>query len=158
MKAVNGFLLGSVLLAVFFAGIRVGKGRGMMAEKSVCRADTVVRRDTIVEVIEKPVDRYIVRHDTVCVYIHDSVEVPVYLPIERREYRTDRYHAVIEGYHPELISLATYPETKYITRTESRTVARGKRFGIGIQAGYGISKQGFTPYIGIGMQYRLIAF
>lgn len=33
-----------------------------------------------------------------------------------------------------------------------------KRFGIGINAGYGITTQGLAPYIGFGLNYNLIEF
>ena len=33
-----------------------------------------------------------------------------------------------------------------------------KRFGLGIQGGYGIGGYGLTPYIGIGLSYNIINF
>lgn len=33
-----------------------------------------------------------------------------------------------------------------------------KKFGIGIHIGYGISKYGFNPYIGVGLNYNLFSF
>lgn len=158
MKTPDHIFFGLILVSIFFIGFWAGEKGIKETEKIVYRIDTIVRWDTVKEVVEKPVCRYIVRYDTTFVYVYDSIEVPVYIPIERKEYRTERYHAVIEGYHPELISLTTYPETKYITRTETHTITKRKRLGIGIQAGYGITKQGFSPYVGIGVQYNLFSF
>ena len=33
-----------------------------------------------------------------------------------------------------------------------------KRFGLGVNAGYGISKSGLSPYIGLGINYNLLSF
>lgn len=33
-----------------------------------------------------------------------------------------------------------------------------KKFGLGVNAGYGISKSGLSPYIGLGINYNLLSF
>jgi len=120
--------------------------------------DTIVIRDTIR--YEKPVERisYIVRTDTILLYLPaDTVQVMVEVPIEQKEYSTEDFRAVIEGFRPSLLSMEVYPKNQFITRTEIRTITKNPRWGIGIQAGYGFGEK-MTPYIGIGVQYNLLTF
>ena len=50
------------------------------------------------------------------------------------------------------------PYTK-IGEIESITFdKKPKYFGIGFNAGYGISKNGLSPYIGVGINYNLLKF
>lgn len=121
--------------------------------------DTVTVVDTLVREIPVPYPVEIVRVDT-C-YLPgtvDTVRIPVAVPIERKVYETNDYRAVVEGYRPELVSMDIYRQTQFVTRTTP--AAKPKRWGIGVQVGYGymptINKA--VPYIGIGLQYDLWTF
>lgn len=120
--------------------------------------DTVIVRDTLILTVPKPEKVYIARIDTVFVPRYDTITRTVTIPIERKEYRTEDYLAVVEGYLPELVSMTLYPQTRYITNTETRSVKKNPHFGVGIQAGYGYSNNGLAPYIGVGIQYNLFTF
>lgn len=121
--------------------------------------DTLIIRDTIRDTLLVPHKVYISRVDTVFLKsVSDTVYREVIVPIERKEYKTDNYFAVIEGYRPNLLQMEVFPETKYITRTDIKTIKKKPRFGVGVQAGYGYYGQGLSPYIGIGLQYNLITF
>ena len=89
--------------------------------------------------------------------LHDTVLV--HLPIEQRQYSDLRYTAWVSGYRPQLDSIRIYKTTEYITK-EIKTVAKPKRWGIGLQAGYGVSLhngQVFpAPYVGVGLSYSII--
>lgn len=84
----------------------------------------------------------------------DSLRVPVVVPIERRVYVTADYRAEVEGCRPRLVSMELYRQTQVVTETP---VARPRRWGIGIQAGYGLAPRTghFEPYIGVGIQYSI---
>lgn len=121
--------------------------------------DTVVVRDTVRDTLLIPRKVYIARVDTVFLQAAgDTVRVPVLAPMERKEYRTDDYHAIVEGFRPSLVSMAVYPETRYVTRTETRTLTKRPRFGVGVQAGVGYNGERFGPYVGIGIQYNIFTF
>ena len=89
--------------------------------------------------------------------LHDTVFV--HLPIEQRQYSDPRYTAWVSGYRPQLDSIHIYQRTEYITK-EIKTATKPKRWGIGLQAGYGVSlhdNQVFpAPYVGIGLSYSII--
>lgn len=89
--------------------------------------------------------------------VRDTITNTIILPIEQKTYKDSNYVAYVSGYMPKLDSISVYNriETKYIT-IENKYKA--KRWGLGIQAGYGLYKDGFTPYVGIGISYNLINF
>ena len=100
--------------------------------------------------------------------VADSVPAPadsvLYLPvvIEQKVYKDpdSTYRAVVSGpalseeYGPRLDSIQVFSRStiQYQTKT---VYAEPSRWSIGIQAGYGASKEGLTPYLGVGVQYRI---
>ena len=84
----------------------------------------------------------------------DSVSVQI--PITQRVYETDRYRAVVSGYQPSLDDLLIYQPSQVV-----RIKDKPKRWGIGVQVGYGMTVKGspqFAPYIGVGVSYNLFQF
>ena len=104
--------------------------------------DTLFVYDTIF--IEKPVIKKVEIIDTLrlpvpitdTLMLHDTVFV--HLPIEQRQYLDPRYTAWVSGYRPQLDSIHIYQRTEYITK-EIKMVTKPKRWGLGLQAGYGIA-------------------
>ena len=83
--------------------------------------------------------------------VHDTVYV--YLPQQEIVW-TDSFCSVYaHGINPVIDSVTHFLPTKTIIPKTSP-----KRWGIGIQAGYGASEDGLSPYIGIGVTYSLIRF
>ena len=124
------------------------------------RVDTVVVRDTVRDTVLVPVNRYLVRIDTVRVKIAgDTVYVEAEVPIHQRVYQTDDYRAVVEGFRPELVAMEVYRQTHYITKIETVPVPDRKRWGIGLHAGYGATVYGgrviMVPTVGVGVSYDL---
>ena len=97
--------------------------------------------------------------DTMLVAVTDTVTVgdTVYLslPRETKVYGDSTYTAQVSGYRPALDWIEVYPQTVLVT--EKVTNKDVKRWGIGVQAGYGITIYGNgvfpSPYIGIGLSY-----
>jgi hypothetical protein len=147
-------------LAVFYAGRNWAIKRDISGYAE--RVDTLVVRDTIVQ--EKPVYRTISQVRTeyvpVCdtIRIQDTLFVPV--PIETKVYEDSLYRAEVSGYLASLDRLEIYQQERIITQTIPVQVRERKRWGIGVQAGYGVSipngKPVLSPYIGIGVSYDLI--
>ena len=129
------------------------------------QVDTFFVYDTIF--VEKPVIKKVEIIDTLrlpvpitdTLMLHDTILV--YLPIEQRQYSDPRYTAWVSGYRPQLDSILIYQRTEYITK-EIKTVTKPKRWGIGLQAGYGVSLhkgQVFpAPYIGVGLSYSIFSW
>lgn len=144
---------------VFGIGFLVGRCTSHPQQLVTLHRDTVTVMDTIVR--EIPVPHVVTRVRVDTCYLPgmvDTVRVPVAVPIERKEYRTPEYCAVVEGYRPELVEMEVYRRTNTVTVTS--TLEKPNRWGVGIQVGYGLApKTGrLEPYIGIGVQYNLFLF
>ena len=146
------FILGACF-GFWLRGLRPAK-----PVEPVVQTDTLYLRDTIR--IDKPVPvpkPVYLPSDTVRLVsvLHDTVDVLV--PMEQKHYRDSLYDAWVSGYRANLDSLHVYPVTKVITTTLT-VREKTKRWGIGVQAGYGFGKGGATPYVGVGISYNLLTF
>jgi hypothetical protein len=149
-------LTAGCIFAAFAFGVNYGEKRAERNYKP--RVIVEHRRDTITRV--KPVyiaSTPIVRIDTLILRERDTIAVPV--PIERRVYADSNYRAVVSGWHPSLDSISVYPETRVITIERERVEKERSRWGLGIQAGAGLSANGAAvPYVGVGVQYNLFSW
>ena len=111
--------------------------------------------DTIIQPI--PVPQYIVDVGEVeipfpmdAIVEKDTIKDTVYIniPIQRKTYQTDDYRAVISGYRPNLDTMTIYHKREIIYE-------KSRRWGLGITAGYGLSKDGFSPCLSMGVFYRI---
>ena len=84
----------------------------------------------------------------------DSIAVEI--PITQKVYATEKYRATISGYQPSLDEILILQPTQIVS-----VKSKPKRWGVGVQVGYGISIKGepkFSPYIGLGISYNLLQF
>lgn len=144
------------------------RGCGRQTEIVKTRTDTVtlIRVDTVRYVDVRWRDRWQVRADTLpyavtgdTIIAGDTIYVPV--PILRHLFTDDTtYRAEISGYNVTLDKMEVFRRTVDRTVTIERTITPPpKRWGLGIQAGYGINTSGqVRPYIGIGISYNFIRF
>lgn len=162
MKTIDIILLAVALLVAAFLIGRCSAPQEAPEPHVVERVDTLYIRDTITR--EKPVYRtkYVSVTDSVRVVVRDTVVVS--LPREMSVYEDSLYRAEVSGIEPSLDRIEIYAPTRVVTRTETRDifVTSRKRYGIGIQVGYGV---GFyngivhtSPYIGVGMSYNILTF
>ena len=117
--------------------------------------DTLVLTDTIVKMQPKPYKVTII--DTI--YLPQQPQKPQkpqYDTLIRQEviYKDSTYMAVVGGIEPYLKSIEIYPKTIYVNNNTTTTIKVRSRFGLGVQAGYGLSRNGLQPYVGVGVQYN----
>ena len=149
-------LTAGCIFAAFAFGVNYGEKRAECGYKE--RVIVEYRTDTITRV--KPV--YIastpeIRIDTLILRERDTIAVPV--PIERCVYADSNYRAVVSGWHPSLDTISVYPETRIITIERERVEKGRSRWGLGLQAGAGLSANGAAvPYVGVGVQYNLFSW
>ena len=119
--------------------------------------DTLVLTDTIIKMQPKPYKVTII--DTI--YLPQQPQQPQQPQIDtliRQEviYKDSTYTAVVGGIEPYLKSIEIYPKTIYVNNNTTTTIKVRSRFGLGVQVGYGLSRNGLLPYVGVGVQYNLI--
>ena len=78
---------------------------------------------------------------------------------EYKEYQDSSYYAKVSGVAPRLDEIRIYPKTVYETQYIYRDVVhKPKRWGIGMSAGYGVGKHGFSPVLAVTVNYNLFQF
>lgn len=157
-----------LLLAIVLNSIlimRATREKTATADTTTC---VIVHNDTIPYLMpvarDSVVVRYVVkqlpinRRDTArnCQDMARNIQdtATVTIPITQKRYSDSTYTAWVSGYEAQLDSIEVYQRTQtiYNTVTERRKIPP---WGVGITACYGVGKGGLTPYIGIGVTYRL---
>lgn len=155
-------LIGAVATVGCLIAFLIGRWTSPETPVQMLQHDTlppIVCIDTVRDTLLVPKYVQVERFDT----IRDTVDgKPVYLPVPISSYLfTDdsTYRIDMEGYHVKARSIEVYPRT--ITQTVIERIevpGTPKRWGIGISAGGAITPHGIQPYIGVGINYQLIAF
>lgn len=160
-----GFLIGLILgalLANYF-----NPCRDLPTDK--VETVTVVVRDTIKVPIPTPIDKGVVKVEKVkpknkpvdeprneqndAPTIADDGEIEI--PIDRKEYVTEDYKAVVEGWRPSLVSMEVYPKTTTITNTVTKV--KTPRFSLVVGPGIGYDGKNFKPYLGVTAGFVLFS-
>lgn len=153
-----------LLLLAFCGGFGTAKHHFRDVTQMV---DTLVVEHWDTITISQPTEmvRYVIRYDTIrdstITFIVDtnSATPTAIIPIERTIYRDStenaKYEAFLSGYRAKLDSIYIECLNKETTITITGR-EKASRWGIGIQAGVGVSAQGLAaPYVGVGVQYRI---
>ena len=159
MRKPSIFLVIAVLLAVF-ASFWLGSSLTRKRyESALNRPDTVYVEKWVRDTIYQPKDSFIVRWQTAYLPVHDTTfvhdttavvdSVLVDVPISEKHYVSENYRATVRGYRADLVdiwikqreTIVTVPYRKHWTWT------------IGPQAGFGITPEGWRPYVGFGATF-----
>ena len=116
---------------------------------------TITRIDTFK--IDKPV--YIKEKvtDTFYIAVLDTLRIndTLYqtLPKTQKYYtESDKYDAWVSGYRPALDSINVFQ--KNVTETVTIRLPP-RKWGVAAIGGYGVGKNGLSPYVGVGLYYRI---
>lgn len=151
----------TVLLAVaFFLTIIWGAKNCTKTpeEKIIVKVDTLVIHDTIKVTQAITITKKVV--DSVYVPVRDTIRQndTLYVYLEREQIRWEDSLSVIyaSGVQPQIDSVFHFRETTVITKEIPVKVK--SHWGLGVQAGYGIGKGGFSPYVGVGVSYNILSW
>jgi outer membrane protein W len=154
MKYIRSLGIIGLFVATFFLGRHTHKVEPIEVERVVY--DTIIHErvkvDTMWRTRVEKVYLTEVRRDTVTVRDTVLVEVPIYTYIAQ----DSLYRIEVEGFNVRFNRIDVYPRTVYIT--QEKVVKTGDKWGLGVQVGYGASKQGLSPYIGIGVSYNIFTW
>jgi len=118
--------------------------------------DTIIIRDTVRDTILRPVRTVVRLFDTVFLPSAEdsSTRQRVAVPIERKEYATDNYRAVVEGFSASLAEMELYPTSRIIQpspQKKSRSGSRKPQIGIGAGIGYDPFSRSLHPVVTLGI-------
>ena len=166
MTARRNCALGAALALaalLLLSGYLLGRRTARAPEPElIVQTDTLRIRDTLL--IEKPVPVEVRVVDTMLVAVADTIRLSdtVYLrlPREIKQYEDSLFRAQVSGYRPALDWIEVYPQTVYLTKVVKTRGVR--RWGIGLQAGYGAYAAGgqvrLAPYLGVGISYDIMSW
>lgn len=170
----NSFICGCLTTAIVFAGTAlIFRGCQKYPVVTDTKKTTEIARDTIQIFIDTPIprDSTVLRYETIKVPVYDTIRpivadtlendsISVEIPITQKLYQDSTYQAWVSGYHPALDSIRIYQPVTTITHTITNTEVRykTKRWGVGVQAGIGLTPNKVEPYIGIGVAYNIFSW
>ena len=151
MKYLPYIVIAVLILFIVFRPARVEHILGEVVRDTIITNHIDTVRDTVpVPVYESVVDSF---PFVVPVPVPgDTVRDTVYLPITQKIYKDSLYTAYVSGYRAKLDSIEVYSKMQTVFVSER---AKRKRFGLGVQAGYGFSGNKASPYVGVGVSYNL---
>ena len=124
----------------------------------VTRTDTIIKRDTVTLVPDTVYRTIELGERIVKVAVHDTLHrtdtVTVSLPFVQKQYKDSNYSAWVSGYEPSLDSIKIFPKT-IIVRESKVERKKDRRWGVYGGVGIGVSDR-VTPYVGIGIGYRIL--
>ncbi len=124
------------------------------------RIDTLYLRDTVT--VSKPI--YFAKKvvDSVLVPVRDTVTLrdTLFIALEKEqvEWRDTLSTVWASGVEVAVDSVRHYVTERVIVKETVHTVKEKTRWGVGIQGGVGASKDGLTPYVGVGVSYNLLSW
>ena len=158
LDAILGGVIVIAIISSFLYGRKVGRnGQEVTIETKV---DTLFIRDTIVQYEPVSVTKTVVRKDTVAVTDTLTLRDTLFVFLEREQIRWEDSLAVVyaSGVNPQVDSVIHYTNDRIITIETVKTIKEKARWGLGIQAGAGLSSQGLVPYVGLGVNYNILSW
>ena len=151
-----------VILLMFSIGILMEQKHRQKTpvEPPGIKVDTLVVRDTITQY--KPIFVDKIKVDSVLIPVKDTIvirdSVYIYMDREKITWRDSLCEVYASGIMASVDSVRHFQEYKYITIETQVPVKVKSHWGLGVNAGYGVGKGGFTPYIGVGISYNLLSW
>lgn len=153
-----GMGIAAALLISFLVGRRCG--RNDPVEPPTPKVDTLFIRDTFKVTEPKYITRRVV--DSVPYPVTDTLRMrdTLYVLLERQQVTWEDSLARVyaSGINPQVDSVIHFQEQMVITKEIPVIKVKKTRWGVGIQAGYGVGKEGLTPYVGVGISYNILAW
>ena len=167
------------IVVAILIGFLVGRRcpRNDPGEPQTPRVDTLFVRDTnsFTGPKKEPSPDVLIKEIPVPVYVADSTAIDSLLNecarLERvgdslklvllrvqRHYSDSTFDVWVSGVDPRLDSIKTYQTNMIITKEIPVIQVKKTRWGLGVQAGAGIGKDGLTPYVGVGISYNILSW
>lgn len=154
----------AIFVLAFFTGYRYGLNHAII--DSDVKVDTILVHDTIMQYEPIYKEKRIVQKVLVPIekkdtlWRHDTLLIP--LNREQVVWKDSLSCVYASGINPQVDSVRHYVTHKIITKELTQVVKKPTRWGVGIQAGYGVTLQNKqvkgVPYVGVGLTYNIITW
>lgn len=146
------------ILIGFLVGRRCGRTRP--GEPPTPKADTLFIRDTFKVTEPKYITRRVV--DSIPYPVTDTIRMrdTLYVLLERQQVTWEDSLARVyaSGIDPHVDSVIHFTQEMVITKEIPVIQVKKTRWGIGVQAGAGVGKDGLTPFVGVGVSWNLLSW
>ena len=162
MKWWHYILLLLSIVAALLIGLLIGMKHPLKKpiEPIKTKVDTMFLHDTIT--LSKPVFVERVKLDSVLIPVIDTLRIQdtiyVYLEREQIQWQDSLCKVYASGVMPQVDSVQHFVCDKIVTIETQVPVKVKSHWGLGVNAGYGVGKGGFTPYIGVGISYNILSW
>lgn len=162
MKWWHYILLLLSIVAALLIGLLIGMKHPLKKpiEPIKTKVDTMFLHDTIT--LSKPVYVEKVKLDSVLVPVIDTLRIQdtmyVYLEREQIQWQDSLCRVYASGVMPQIDSVQHYVCDRIVTIETKVPVKVKTHWGLGVQAGMGVGKCGFTPYVGVGVSYNILSW
>ena len=164
MKKISQILIAAANLALIVVVVwgyfaRRSRGNGPCADVKP-QIDTMYVFDTIRINTPVKIESRII--DTLLVHVRDTVTLrdTVFLRLPREQVRWEDSLSVVyaSGYRASVDSVIHYTQAAVVTKVVPLIQTRRAHWGLGLSAGVGLSSQGLTPYVGLGVSYNILSW
>lgn len=158
----KGIGLGLAVALIAAASFHLGRIYPKNARISAVneKVDTVFIRDTITLSKAVKIARRVT--DTVRIPVHDTIRTMdtlfVLLEREALEWSDSLCTVYASGIRPSIDSVRHFTRTAYITREVPVPVKLHPHWALGVTAGYGASKEGISPFVGVGVSWIIASW
>lgn len=129
-------------------------------EPPATRVDTLFIRDTFKVTEPKYITRRVV--DSVPYPVTDTIRMRdtlfVLLEMQQVTWEDSLARVYASGVNPQVDSVIHFTQEMVITREIPVIQVKKTRWGLGVQAGAGVGKDGLTPFVGVGVSYNLLSW
>jgi hypothetical protein len=153
----------AVVAIAYWAGRRSGFVRAI--EDSHERVDTLVIRDTIMQYESIVEERVVLQKYPVMVEKYDTImrhdTIYLNMPREQVVWKDEYARVFASGIMPHVDSVQHFVTTRTITKEIPVKVVKKTRWGVGVQAGYGVmvgNEVRLAPYVGVGISYNIVSW
>lgn len=162
MRPEKYILMGMGIVVAILIGFLVGRRcpRNAQGETSTPKVDTLFIRDTFKVTEPKYITKRVV--DSIPYPVTDTIRMrdTLYVILERQQvtWEDSLSRVYASGVNPQVDSVIHFTQDMIITKEIPVIQDKKTRWGIGVQAGVCVGKNGLTPFVGVGVSYNILSW
>ena len=162
MRPEKYILMGMGIVVAILIGFLVGRRcpRNSPGETPTPKVDTLFIRDTFKVTEPKYITKRVV--DSIPYPVTDTIRMrdTLFVLLERQQvsWEDSLSRVYASGIDPHVDSVIHFTQDLIITKEIPVIRVKKTRWGLGVQAGATANKDGFLPYVGVGVSYNILSW